>query len=233
MNKFLKLLLIALVAAVLPGCGSEKTNSSKTPTETAAEKAAREAAEKEAAADEVKPGLEDFFKTLLTDRKELTFTITSAGLSGGYVPDAQGVAASAPTRLVGANPITIKVGSDGKSLEAFKVAVLFQSLNLAAQAGAAGTSLTSDELKQVTFSADKKAGTLTLVLPFSHAFGSTNDGNANTGIQNALQQAKRTFVFTIGSQTGTSGKFEAIVTSEKSGGTIPQAIISGSTSFAS
>lgn len=177
MNKFLKLLLIALVAAVLPGCGSEKTNSSKTTTETAAEKAAREAAEKEAAADEVNPDFATFFK-LLADKKPVVIEID--GPIG--LPGKGGIAAGAP--LISSFPVGAKVtfaaGSDLTKVGSFKIsdpAALntFQAVGGGASVGA-NVDLAAAELAQFALTVVKNGNvpSVTVLTPNNYGKGLVN-----------------------------------------------------------
>lgn len=200
MNKFLKLLLIALVAAVLPGCGSEKTNSSssKQTALTAEEQAAADAAAK---ADEVNPDFATFFKLLETS-KAVVVTL------GAALP--KPAAGDAAAGFESGSVITFVTAGDLKSVTSLKITNSPNAANangvqaLQAAATAAGDSLTSDQLKQFALTVVKSGDvpSVSIMTPNTYGKGIVNAGVNAANADNGTNQTQRKFTLKLINKLG-------------------------------
>jgi len=211
MNKFLKLLLIALVAAVLPGCGSEKSSSSTEKKLTAEEQAAADAAAKEAAANEVNPDFVNFFK-LLEAKKLLAVEITG----GSALPGTAAVPGHSSFPV--GSKISFAAGSDLTKLSVFKITeptVLNAIQAIGTTEVAIDTSFGDAQLAFFSLTVVKSGDvpSITVLTPPAYGKGLTgNPATANTA-QNPTTQAERKFKLLLDSKlSGTDAALSGVAT---------------------
>jgi len=198
MNKFLKLLLIALVAALLPGCGSEKTNGTPPPPVNPNDGTTGAQGETKFAA----------FDALWKIGKPMVATIGSSPIQNLV---AVNPAAHANSGLESGSTITLaSSASDATKLSTWTLGnnavARFQGIGAAAGVAQA-TSLDSTTLSnKFVLAYDDVNGVISVKTSADYGIGSTGAANAgaNTDASYGPNQAPRQFIFTITKSDGTA-----------------------------
>lgn len=213
MNKFLKLLLMALITALLPGCGSDDKKSSGSTGGAASD----EGDQGNAAVDE-NPAFATLFKLFSADKKALVLELDGVALNG------KTGAGSAQSGFGSTARITFKAGADETKVGEFIIndggVNDWQAVGTAARV-AAGTTLTADSLAGFAMALVKTGDvpTITVTTPTNYGKGTDNNAGTAGGASDVSTQAQRTFQIRLnaaptGSETSQSAVVRLLFTIE-------------------